>query len=109
MMRLSGLQRYILLQCLGSRRAHFLREELDQYYESAGHSPKSEDRQSSITKSLERLIDKGLLVGYGRRTPEKWFIDEIKLMPKGRRVAKKLLGEQQQLPLRLKKIQPPRP
>ena len=54
----------------------------------------------TITKSLERLIDKGLMIGYGRRTPEKWFIDEVQLTPAGRRAARITLGEQQRLPLK---------
>lgn len=58
---------------------------------------------SIITKSLESLVDKGLMVGYGVRTREKWYIKEVRLLPDGRRIARKLLGEQQALPLRLKK------
>ncbi len=60
-------------------------------------------QQDAVTKSLERLIDKGLLIGYGRRTPKKWFIDEVILTPKGRKETKKLLGKQQKLPFTLKK------
>ncbi|MBI4092459.1 MAG: hypothetical protein HY420_00885 [Candidatus Kerfeldbacteria bacterium] len=55
--------------------------------------------QDVVTKSLESLIDKGLMVGYGRRTPKKWFIDEIRLTPSGRKLARKFLGEQLALPL----------
>jgi hypothetical protein len=57
-----------------------------------------------MTKSLERLIDKGLMIGYGRRTPEKWFIDEIRLTDVGKKAARKLLGQQQKLPLPVKRI-----
>lgn len=54
----------------------------------------------TITKTLERLIDKGLMVGYGVRTPKKWYIKEVRLTLMGRKTAKRLLGEQQKLPLK---------
>ncbi|MFH1610618.1 MAG: hypothetical protein ABIA91_01895 [Patescibacteria group bacterium] len=55
-----------------------------------------------ITKSIERLIDKELLVGFGERTKYKWFIKDIKITKFGKKEAKKLLGEQ--LKLKFKKI-----
>ena len=73
---------------------------MDRFYEKQKTKPKPEDQQNIITKSLERLIDKELLIGYGRRTPHKWFIEEIKLTRKGKKLAKKLLGEQQVLPFK---------
>ncbi len=44
-----------------------------------------------------------MMVGYGVRTPKKWYIKEVKLTPIGRRLARKLLGEQQALPFKLSK------
>jgi hypothetical protein len=61
------------------------------------------DVQDVVTKSLESLIDRGWLIGYGRRTPKKWFINEIRLTAAGRKLARKLLGEQLRLPLKRKK------
>jgi hypothetical protein len=58
---------------------------------------------NSITSSLERLIKKGLIVGFGELTKEKTFINKIRLTREGRLAAKKLLGEQKRLPLKLKK------
>lgn len=100
-MRLSALQKYILTQSILSRRTVVLRNDFRSFYGKQQHPPKVEDQQNAVTKSLERLIDKGMLIGYGRRTPEKWFIDSIKLTPRGRRTAKTLLGEQQRLPMRI--------
>ncbi|MFA5135152.1 MAG: hypothetical protein WC505_05225 [Patescibacteria group bacterium] len=101
-MRLSGLQKYILLNVLGSRGV-FTRKQLSQYYGKLKEKPTPEDQQGIITRSLERLIDKGLLIGYGRRTPQKWFIDEVRLTSAGKRTARKLIGEQQSLPFRRRK------
>lgn len=106
-MRLSALQHSILLAALGSRRTSVPRNDFKHFYDRMEDPPKAEDQQNSITKSLERLIDKGLLIGFGRRTPEKWFIDTVKLTAAGRRAAKRLLGEQQRLPLKLNKNKRP--
>ncbi len=98
-MRLSELQKYILLELDGSRAAQVSRKGLERYYAKQTKRPSREEQQNSITKSLERLIDKGLLIGFGRRTPRKWFIESVKLTPLGRRSARRLQGEQQSLPL----------
>jgi hypothetical protein len=98
-MKLSFLQKYILLSGY-EEKGKFGREKLLKFYEKTKKKPKVEDQVNIITKSLERLIDKGLLIGYGIRTPKKWFIKEIKLSASGRRLAKKLRGEQQALPLK---------
>lgn len=105
-MRLSPLQKYILVEIYTSRVQLFPRTVITKYYISQAHPPKIGDMQNIVTKSLERLIDKELLIGYGHRTPHKWFISEVKLTPLGRRTAKLLQGEQQTLPLRLMKKKP---
>lgn len=92
-MTLSRLQRFILTDILNNRLERYPRRQLNIFYKRIV-APK--DIESVITKSLERLIDKELLVGYGRRTPHKWFIEEVRLTALGRRLAKRLLGEQQQ-------------
>lgn len=98
-MKLSHLQKYILL--IGhEEKGKFSRGKLLKFYERRKRKPKVEDQVNIITKSLERLIDKELLIGYGIRTPHKWFIKEIKLTAAGRKIAKKLRGEQQILPFK---------
>ncbi len=86
-MRLSVLQRVILETSYGAPTKKVSRLSV------RGSS------QKVITRSLERLIDKGLLVGYGVRTPQKWYIKEIRLTPLGRKAARKLNGEQTKLPI----------
>jgi hypothetical protein len=98
MMRLSGLQRFALIECYTRRTAKLPRKAVHAYYRSMPTQPGHV--QDVVTKSLESLIDKGLLIGYGRRTPKMWFIDEIRLTSQGRRLARKLLGEQLPLPLK---------
>lgn len=94
-MYLSQLQKYILLQCFWSRGKH-PRGNLIDFYRG---KRKPKNLQRIISRSLERLVNKGLLIGYGVRTPQKWYIKDIKLTPKGRKHTKKMLGEQQKLPL----------
>jgi len=102
-MRLSSLQKFILLECLNSKTGRVSRTRLKRFYDSQKKRPKDKMITKVITKSIERLIDKELMVGFGERTPHKWYIKEIKLMPKGKKQAKKLLGEQMKLPFRNKK------
>ena len=101
-MRLSRLQKYILLECF-AQRGKCNRKNLLQFYKKQKEKPKKDDQVNSITKSIERLITKELLVGYGSKTAQKWFINEIRLTTLGRRITRGLLGKQQQLPFSKKK------
>ena len=96
-MRLSSLQKYILNVCYLAK-GRVPRGPFNKFYEGKAQRPK--DIVDTITKTLERLIDHGLMVGLGVRTPKKWYIKEVRLTPLGRRLAKRLRGEQQRLPLK---------
>lgn len=98
-MRLSALQRYILVTGYTARSNKISRRLIDAFYLKKLNGNQRAGFRDTITKSLERLIDRELLTGYGRRTPHKWFIEEVKLTRLGRRQARHLLGEQQRLPL----------
>ena len=102
-MHLSVLQKFILLECLNSKTGKISRTRLMKFYDKVKKRPKDKMIIKIITKSIERLIDKELMVGFGERTPHKWYIKEIKLMAQGKRVAKKLLWEQMVLPLKSQK------
>lgn len=97
-MKLSQLQKFILKECLGQKITK--RTVFKKFYSKAAKPPKSEDQQNSITKSLERTIDRGLMIGLGRRTPKKWFIESVKLTAKGKKLVKTLLGQQQKFPFK---------
>lgn len=94
-MLLSPLQKHILLSCVHSKGGKRSRAGLENFYTSMGQKILEKDTYHAITKSLERLIDKELLVGYGVRTPHKWYIKEIRLTPKGRSIAKGILRSRQ--------------
>ncbi len=95
-MRLSPLQKHILGVCFSSK-GKVPRAPFHAFYEGKTARPK--DIVDTITKTLERLIDKGLMVGLGVRTPKKWYIKEVRLTSAGKKLARKLRGEQQKLPL----------
>lgn len=97
-MKLSRLQKFILLNCLGSRKTN--RQKFLKFYQTQKVKPRSKILVKIITKSLDRLIERGLIIGYGEKTQFKWFIKEVSFTPSGKRLAKKLLGEQQRLPLK---------
>ncbi|NMC51325.1 hypothetical protein GYA54_01180 [Candidatus Kuenenbacteria bacterium] len=99
-MQLSGLQKYILLECLNAKNGRIFRGSLANFYSRAKMPPKKELMVKIITQSIERLIKRDLVVGFGEITSEKQFIKEIKITSVGRRVAKKLLGEQMRIPLK---------
>ncbi|MBN1325687.1 hypothetical protein JW977_01745 [Candidatus Falkowbacteria bacterium] len=99
-MRLSKLQKYIILQGFDAKNK-LDRKGLLNFYHTYKKRPSKEIMVNSITNSIERLIKKGLLVGFGELTKERTFIQKIKLTPEGKKVVKKLLGEQKRLPLKL--------
>ena len=102
-MRLSHLQKFIILQCLESRTDRISRTRLNRFYDKIKKAPKQEFQTKIITKSIERLINRELLIGFGQRTKYKWFIKDIKLTRKGKKQAKKLLGEQLELKFKRRK------
>ena len=102
-MTLSNLQKYILNKGLEGRGHTVTKAVLKKFYAAKKNQPKDEDQLNIITKSVERLIKKGLVNGVGTKTAEKWFIKEVILTKKGLKKAKELLGQQQELPLKIKK------
>ena len=99
-MKFSTLQRYILTECLrkGNKQD---RKILRGFYETSKRKATEKYQKSIITKSIERLIDKELLMGYGRRTPHKWFITHIKLTSKGEKQALIIMSQgQEKLPFK---------
>ncbi|MDX9893153.1 MAG: hypothetical protein RB292_01925 [Patescibacteria group bacterium] len=104
-MKLSALQKYILKQAYQTKDKTISKLGLEKFYSNAKTKPKPKDLANIITKSVERLIKKELVIGYGWRTACKWFIDKARLTPQGNKVARELFGIQPPLPFKkLKKI-----
>ena len=62
-MKLSSLQKYILKQCLLARDKIISKSVLERFYNNLSRKPKEVIK--IITKSVERLIKKELVIGYG--------------------------------------------
>lgn len=102
-MTLSNLQKYILIKGLEGAKNTVTKSVLKKFYAAKKNQPKIEDQLNIITKSVERLIKKGLAKGVGTKTAKKWFVKEVILTKKGLKKAKDLLGQQQELPFKIKK------
>ena len=97
---LSNLQKFILEECL-EQGGTLSRRLIDKKYEPSKSSAKAENFKKVITQSIERLIDRGFVVGYGIKTKEKLFITKIRLTALGRRAAKQARQlKQKKLPLK---------
>lgn len=98
--QLSRVQKAILLACFPMRgvvdRARFGRR-------AERTMTRAKDPMDGMTKVLERLIARGLLIGMGTRTRSRWYITHVRLTVEGRTVARRLVGTQQQLPMRSRK------
>ena len=101
-MRLSELQKFVLLKCYQKTGAPTNRDVLLSFYGTHEGTSRIDLRQKILTQSLENLIDKELATGFGRRTPHKWFLDNVELTDKGVKEARRLLGEQLKLPIKMK-------
>jgi len=102
-MKLSGLQKFILKKTLEDtahkdRKNIVSRQRFYQFYQSQKKVPNKKVQANIITRSLERLIDRGLVIGYGEKTQYKLFINTIKLTPAGKKMTKQLFGRQASLP-----------
>ncbi|MEK7072245.1 MAG: hypothetical protein AAB969_01600 [Patescibacteria group bacterium] len=102
-MALSDLQKYILNKGLEGSKNTVGKTVLKRFYITQKSQPKEEDQINIITKSVDKLIKRGLVKGVGTKTAKKWFVKEVILTKKGVKIAKELLGKQEELPFKNKK------
>ncbi|MCD4760828.1 hypothetical protein K8R42_02940 [bacterium] len=99
-MKLSKLQKFILKQSWQNKKPRVPRSIFENFYNKQKNPPSAKIRANIITKSIERLIDKGLLVGFGEKTQYKLFISQVRLTISGKKIAQTLFGQQTQLPFK---------
>ncbi len=102
-MPLSSLQKFIITQIAENPKNRLARLVFNDYYRKIKHPPTQQLQTKIITKSLERLINQGYIIGFGQKTQHKLFITHAKLTPRGKKMAIKLLGQQVELPIFKKK------
>jgi len=101
-MRLGPLQKYILI-ISRTKRIPLSRNILLAYYKGRKDAPSLDDQINAITKALEKMIARNLIIAEGVKTAEKFFIKTIKITAEGRRAAKSIIGDQQRLPIKINK------
>ena len=100
MNQLSKLQEYILKKSLGYKKGGVDKNMFFKFYENIKSKPK--DIENIIIKSLNRLIERDLIVAFCKKTKHKTFINKILLTSQGKKIARKLLGTQEKLPMKYK-------
>lgn len=99
-MKLSLLQKHILLHCF-LKGGKIERNIFRSFYGKQLKKTNEKYQENIITKSLEHLIDRELMNGYGKRTTRKWFITHVGLTKKGAKISQNILKERQiKLPLK---------
>jgi len=94
--RKNSTKKFILTETLGTKQNKVNRNVLNKFYDKEKNPPKKKIQTNIITKSIERIINKGLAIGFGEKTQYKLFITHLKLTAKGRKIALSLLGKQTQ-------------
>lgn len=97
-MTLSRLQKYILQKVWENKDSRVPRDIFDGFYNFVKDPPSEKIRANIVTKSIERLIDRGLIAGFGEKTQHKLFIKYVRLTPQGRKLAREILGTQTEFP-----------
>jgi len=99
-MRLSKLQKYILIKCFEKRGLTLKKEDLYKFYGSDEVKKNLNSVQIRVAKSIDNLVEKDLAVALGRKTKKKWFVENVRLSPKGKKAAQELLlKKQKKLPI----------
>jgi len=102
-MKLSDLQKFIIKKVYVRGKSRVPRIVFVDFYNHKKNVPTKKMQVNIITQSLERLIEKGLVIGYGKKTQDKLFIETIQLTTVGKKVVKDLLKKQTPLPFPKKK------
>jgi hypothetical protein len=100
-MRLSKLQKYILAKSYEAKNRTERLASFFKYYDAEERVKNKKSIQDILHKSLESLTANDLIVSFGRKTAQKWFISKIKLTASGMKMAKIILAERQKkLPIK---------
>jgi hypothetical protein len=97
--RLLPFQEYILKTCYLKKGKKIKKAELFDYFKVKDRKSKGyQNIHSKIIKTIDSLIKKGLVIGFGWRTQKEWHYREIKLTVWGKKKAQQLLA-MRKLPL----------
>ena len=100
-MRLSKLQKYILNQCYLSKNTAKPKADFYSFYSKKELEKNKRNIIDIVHRSLESMIKKDLIIAYGKKTSQKWFIQKIKLTNEGGRIAQEIIKQRQRkLPIK---------
>ena len=100
-MRLSKLQKFIILKCFENKGGGEQKTEFYKYYSAKKAKEKRVAIQVAIQNSIDSLVEKDLIVAYGHKTAKKWTVNRVKLTSKGKKLARELiLSNQKKLPIK---------
>ncbi|GAG03563.1 unnamed protein product [marine sediment metagenome] len=100
-MRLSRLQKHILLRCYESKNVKVPKSAFYKYYPAKEFKENKLGVQVGVQSSLENLVVKDLVVVFGYKTAKKLYINKVRLTAKGRKIARELIKKRQRkLPIK---------
>lgn len=100
-MRLSKLQKFILLKLYYNNNSQRIKTDFYDFYPEEELDENYKNIQDIVHKSLESLTKKDLVITYGRKTAYKWFIEKVRITNKGKAIAKDLISKKQRrLPIK---------
>ena len=100
-MRLSKLQKHILLKCFEAGPKPLPKTEFYAFYSSAEVKNNLNSVQIRMHNSIENMVDKDWVVVHGHKTALKFYIDSVRLSAKGKRLAKEIIQKKQRrLPIK---------
>ena len=100
-MRLSKLQKFILMKCFEKKNNTELKTTFHDYYPAKEISKNKIAVQVALQNSIENLVKKDLVVAIGHKTVKKWYVNKVRLTAKGKRQANKLIKDKQRkLPIK---------
>ncbi|HNV96967.1 MAG TPA: hypothetical protein PKL13_01460 [bacterium] len=100
MQKLSRLQTFILTKSLSNDITN--KSVFADFYKDKKVKPR--DTEKIISSSINKLIKRDLVIAHCKKTKEKLFIECINLTSSGKKLAKQLLGIQEHLPFKYKKL-----
>jgi len=100
-MRFSKLQKYILEKCFNHTGKFVLKLDFYSFYKISELEKNKKKFLDIIHRSLENLVAKDLIIAFGKKTKEKWFIEKVSLTSKGKNIIKDMIkNKQKKLPLK---------
>lgn len=100
-MRLSKLQKYILLICYEARNFTEAKAEFYKFYSEDEFKKNKNSIQIRVHNSIENMVRKDWAVAYGHKTIKKFYVSRVRLTNLGKQKAKELLQEKQsKLPIK---------